>query len=544
MTDPSTLAFVAATAVALLTSGAFLASMWRRRAEPLALALLGVAAVSVLAVAVDFTLVRDVLHESSSEFWIFFVYLVSLVGMGLWVYFTFQYTGRGRRVTILVATAVVGAIVLTVVTAVLSNGVWGDGGDDVVNVVTGISTLSVQALTIVSVFMLVGETVETDSRLFREALAQAGGILTLGFAPFLSGVYQAPIAFPVMVTISSCLFLVAIHHYALFETLPVARVAGRDRVINEIADPVVVVDRGGVVQDLNPAGEACFGTSRSAAVGQPLAAVVPGPNEPAVIAGTGDPIPLQTRDGRTLTVSVDRVADSHGRLFGYMLVYRDITDRRERERRLGVLNQLLVGAVRDRMETVAATARRCCCEDPDATDPAEKIWGITTELTELVTRTRDVERAITEAGDGSADLTAALSSVAAADDGISLILPDADCSVAMDAELLETAIAILLADVFGDTPVDVAVTVEDDVAVLRITPTDGATLPARRRRIDEFALELAGLAVEDAGGSLTVLDSDPQGRGVVVRLPRSGQRQDDPDDDPGAAAADQVGGVQ
>jgi len=527
MTELTTVAFGVATAVAIVTSGAFLASMWVRRAEPLALPLLGVAGVSLLAVVVDFTVVENVLYETGSEFWIFFVYVASFTAMGIWVYFTFQYTGRGRRLTRLVAATIAVVVGLTLLTAVAADVLWPDRGDQIISVVTGISTLVVQALTIVSVFMLLGETVEASSHLFREALAHTAGILTLGFAPFVANLYQEPIAFPVMVAASSGCFLVAIHRYSLFETLPVARVAGRDRVVNEIADPVVVVDRSGTVQDLNPAAERCFGIERQAAVGGRLEAVVPGPTEPAVIAETGEPVPLETADGRTLTVTVDRVTDSREQLFGYLLVYRDITERRERERRLGVLNQLLVGAVRDRMESVAATSAtldRAGGDDAEVEAVGEKIWTTATELTELVTRTRDVERAMTAGTGGTADLGAVVTAAVDGVEGVTLDLPEESCELAASESLLQTTLAILVTDVFRGAPVDVIVAVEDGEPIVRISPSGDGGDADEHRRIDEFAVELAGLAVEHAGGGLTVLDSAPQGRGVVVRLPACAER--------------------
>jgi PAS domain-containing protein len=234
--------------------------------------------------------------------------------MGLWVYFTFRYTGRGRRVTTLVAVSILAMVGLSVLTAVLGELAWPNHSVELTNLVTGTSAVLVQALTIVSVFALVDETIQGNQYLFREALAHAGGILVFGFTPFVAGLYQEPTAVLAMVAVSSGLFLVAIHRYSLFDTLPVARVAGRDRVINEIAAPVMVVDPGGTVQDLNTAAERCFGVTAAAAVGRPLESIVHGPTEPAIIAEVGEPIPLRTPEGCTLTVSADRVTDSRDRL--------------------------------------------------------------------------------------------------------------------------------------------------------------------------------------------------------------------------------------
>jgi hypothetical protein len=57
MTDPAAAGFGLAAGAALLASGVFLLSMWRRRSEPMAPPLLGLAAVAVLS-----SLLLTVLH--------------------------------------------------------------------------------------------------------------------------------------------------------------------------------------------------------------------------------------------------------------------------------------------------------------------------------------------------------------------------------------------------------------------------------------------------------------------------------------------------
>jgi signal transduction histidine kinase len=87
--------------------------------------------------------------------------------MGLWVYFTFRYTGRGRRVTTLVAVSILAMVGLSVLTAVLGELAWPNHSVELTNLVTGTSAVLVQALTIVSVFALVDETIQGNQYLFR-----------------------------------------------------------------------------------------------------------------------------------------------------------------------------------------------------------------------------------------------------------------------------------------------------------------------------------------------------------------------------------------
>lgn len=519
----SSLGLGVTTALGALLTVAFLASMWRRRTEPMATPLLTLAGVLLVAVTVNYGLVA--FAPVADDSWIYFVFLFSAIGLGLWIHFAFQYTGRGRRVTNVVATGITTMVVLLVVGPIVGALVLQPSVNQFISLIAPVTVFLLQALTIVSTYMLIAETTRANSLLVREALAQAGGILTLSFAPLLTSIYQAPASFPLLVGCSSACFLAAIHRYSLFETLPVARVVGRDQVINEIADPVVVVDTANTIQDINPASEEAFGLERSAVLNRPFVEVVPGRSDPETVADTEEPTRVRTADGRTFVVTADRVTDRRGRLYGYLLLYHDVTERRERERRLGVLNQLLTGAVRERIESVIGDAAALDPSQEGEDAAADRIWDTTTELMTLVSRTREVERAFTRDGEHATDAAAVISTVA---DGTGVqfeTVPDGSPLVGISEQLLVTTLEILIDHAFEQAPDRIELGMADGrrQAVVRILGAEAARLEPRQS-VDELAVELAGLAAEHAGGRVTL--SDPESGRSSVRLSLPTVRED------------------
>jgi len=147
--------------------------------------------------------------------------------------------------------------------------------------------------------------------------------------------------------------------------------------LTSIADAVITTDVRGEVRFVNPVAERMTGFSREEAVGRPLEAVlqiaeerVPRPPleelEELGYATTSDAL-LVSRDGRRVPIEQRRapIRDADGALHGSVIVFRDVTQRREHEeamRRMayrdpltGLPNRISLG---DRLGLEIAHARR------------------------------------------------------------------------------------------------------------------------------------------------------------------------------------------
>jgi PAS domain-containing protein len=536
--------------LSLLVTGSFVVTMWRRRAEPTARPLLGVAALLFVGVLGHLAVVRAtpvsrVLRElvwadAGTPLWLGVLIVVVLLTGGFWFLFTLQYTDRsGLAVPLTVAA--VGTTWLLVLGVTLLGDVSPSAESRVetsVELGLFVGTFLIGVVMVVGSLLVVTTSLRRNAVRVREALALGGGGALIAFAPIAANTLMHPATVPVSFTAASALFVLAVRRYPTFEAPPVARIAGRDRLIEELAAPFVVVDLDDQVRDLNPAGERYFGTDRDAAVGEPLAALLPTSLDPATVAAGDGPEQLRTPGGVTLAVTANRITDARNRSFGHLLVFRDVTDRQRRERRLGVLNQLLTGAVSERIEAVGETAAEVA-DAGEAADPSPSAVGreIRTEtagLLELVAWTRDIERTLAEAGDGRVEVGPVVREAAgrvATDEDVDLTVTAEDGlpEAALDAAVLETVLEILLADAIErgrDTiRVEVIATaggpevhVVDDGGGLSPPDTDGAD-GGRASDRSELLVGMARLAARQGGGDVSVRTPIPGERRVVLGLP-------------------------
>lgn len=554
MVEIAAVARVGIEVLAVLLTAGFTAVMWRRRSAPTARPLLVLAGILFVGALGHTVLSRptpvqrtltDLLPGINSPLWLGLTVLVVLVGGGFWFLFTLQYTGRGGR---LVPVAVAGLVLYWIAVATVAV-----ASDSSVNTDPG--TISSTELVLflgaylMGVVMIVGSVLVLTAALRRnavragEAVALAGGGGLFAFMPVAANTLQAATAVPVMTSLAASALAVAVTRYPAFEAPPVARIAGRDRLIEEMDDPFVVVDVSGTVRDLNAAAEEYLDADAETASGESLERLLPTSVDPATVAESRDPALVRTEAGATLACTANRITDARDRSFGHLLVFRDVTERRQRSRRLSVLNQVLTGAVRERMEHVAervdpvagggggAAAPEC-----DVQSVGSSVRAETTRLLDLVAWTREVERSLaTEPTDPVPVMAAVREAVADVgnDDRVALADPEFAATVTLDRRLLKTVFEVLLVDALDSG--DGTVRVEgagggEELTVQFVTPVgtgdrDHDDRHTRLSRTDaeqshsDLLLETARQAIQHVGGRVTVETTDGTRR-TVVELPR------------------------
>ncbi len=517
----------------------------RRRPAPTATPLLGVC-LSLVGIALSAAVagtpspVRAAVVDAagvglSGELWIVLALGVALPANGLWLLFAVRHTGRGsrsrRRVPALVAVAV-GACYTAPAYALFGPAGVGDG-----TVVAAVADALATGLFFTSALATLGSLLLLEAALRRnavpvgEGVTLAAGASLFTYAPVIAYNLGEPAMVAALLVGASLLLAAAVGRYPVFDALPVARIAARDGLVEATDDAVVLADERGRVVELNPAAVSLFDAYPVGAARPPLDAVVPGAPDPAVLAAADRPHRLRV-NGRRLEVTAGAVADEFGRSVGYLLVFRDVTGRERRERRLRLLTEFLATTVGDRAATAARRAARLTDEGgsgaDDAVDPTTiggEIRRTAGSLQRLVAATRRVERALSDHETGTCDVLTVLRDVVARRDRTTLTVAadvaEAEVTAPVDPAVLRAVVDLLIEDLTGHRGRTAELVVErapETTVTVRVDGSPAADEPGppaeSGRSADEeastvalsrLALERAGGRVERADGSLRVL---------------------------------------
>ncbi|RXK51100.1 PAS domain S-box protein [Halorientalis pallida] len=523
--------------MAVVVAGALAASLWPRRDEATARSLLGVALAlfagslcHLLVVAPGGPNVVPVLTgpEPGDLRWVVFGAATSVVAGGLWSLFAFRYTGRDTRSLRVVAAGVallsLGSVAVAVRAATAGPSIA------LVDVLT-VGYLLVGFLVTIGIFLLLWASVGANAFPVREPLLLSGGVVVLLSGVHVAQVFARPVLYPASLALASGSLLFPVWRYPIFETLPAARVAGRDRVVDELTDGVVVTDRTGTVQDLNPAAERLFGVSRAEVAGESVSAVLDQRVDPDDAIAAREPILVETQ-GAAVAVTGTPVSDRHDRSFGTVLLCTDVTERRTREEQLTLLSRFVADVVDDRMVDVAGDAAAVTdgTATADATAVADRVWSRATDLTTLVAHAREVEQAIAD-GEGTASDTdlrprireAVERAVDGGSDGDAaepvVEVPDEPFSSDLSPGLFEAVVKLVVEDALERAPGRVTVEGTVEPPTVRVSADPAASGErSDATRSDEVTIPVVRLAVEGAGGSVSVT-RDGDRRRVTTRFP-------------------------
>jgi diguanylate cyclase (GGDEF)-like protein/PAS domain S-box-containing protein len=168
---------------------------------------------------------------------------------------------------------------------------------------------------------------------------------------------------PLATSVAAWVLVLGVLRYRLLDLRPVART----HVVETMRDAVLVADAHGHVVDLNPAAARLLGRRDGELIGRPVARLL---SEFADPIGFPDPGVYELRRGDrdeelAMELVVTPLHDARGATAGNVLVFRDVTERRELERELrrlaytdrltGLPNRALF---HDRLERALAMAKR------------------------------------------------------------------------------------------------------------------------------------------------------------------------------------------
>jgi signal transduction histidine kinase len=333
----------------------------------------------------------------------------------LWFYFTVRYTNRENWLTLPVRAALVldpllfGLLTLTNPSHGL---IWQDpvlvshGSYRVLEFTFGpayhVHLLYTYLVTPVGFGLLALSTARSTLYRTQAGLLMLGAIppllanaaFSLGvFVEMVPAIDLTPFAF----LITGPCFGLALFKFDLLERVPIAR----QRVLDETDDGFVVLDESERIVTFNPTAARLLDEPIE---GEPIRSHLP--------IGT-DGERLAVTDGSTLTTVVDRqqrvydvrrstLADHHGRVVGYVIRYRNVTDRHTYEQRLQVANRVLRHNLRNSMNIITGWAERLDDhEDPDVVAAGEQITSTANALVDLGEQIRLLADTADYAGEAS-----------------------------------------------------------------------------------------------------------------------------------------------
>lgn len=528
--EPASVLRLAISASAALVAGGLVVTLWSNRDRATARRLAGVAVVMFLGAVghlfvVDLSGPNAIIDLTGGEpndlLWVVLGATVSIVATGIWSLFAFRYAGRARGVDRL---ATAGVALLSVACLVVAVRAVSTGPSVALVNTLAVGYLLVGFLATVGVFLLLWASVGANAFPVREPLLLSSAIVVLLSGVHVAQVFERPVLYPAALLLAGVSFLVPVYRYPIFETLPAARVAGRDRVVDEMGDGILVADRAGVLQDLNPAAASLFDVSRDDALGQPISSLLGSAVGPEDVLAAQEPVQVEV--GSTIVeVTGTPVTDDRDRSFGTLLVCTDVTDRRIREEQLTLLSRFIADIVHEHMADVTAEmdAFEHSADSSAPTPTAQHVWERTTDLTTLVAHARDLEQAIAANGDDpstTADLRPELRDVAdrvAADCAVDLRtqVPADPFTVPLSPGPFETVLSILLEDACGRAADRVTLETTVDSPTIRIR-FDG-TASDRAADHDEI-VSVTRPVVERVGGSISVTREGDE-RLVTIRFP-------------------------
>jgi signal transduction histidine kinase len=266
------------------------------------------------------------------------------------------------------------------------------------------------------------------------------------------------------------------------------------------------------------------------------------------VDATGEQQSVTTRtDGRVreFAAVVSPLTDPAESVVGYTVVMQDVTDRRQREQRLSVLNRVLRHNLRNDMNVITGRADLIAAESDSESvrESAAVVVERAEALQDISERAHEFER-VTESGLHSelVDATELIADLLAdvrkrAPDAEITVESDGSTTVRTDSNVLELALSNLLdyaLETDDDAPPRLSLTVgdADDGATLVVTVTDDGRGIARSeldpvelgqetdlQHATGIALWVVAWSVTALGGDIAFAESG-DGTAVSIRLPR------------------------
>ena len=353
---------------------------------------------------------------------------------------------------------------------------------------------------------------------------------------FAVGPYPQVSTTPLLFGPAATVFALALFRSSMFDSAPAARRIGKRRVTDDFDDGVVLLDETNRIVDANDAAVDILDADRSP-VGHPIEAVLGTPT-PAIDPGRKT-VRLETVAGhREYEIAISTIANDSGTVFGHSLVFRDVTEARQRQQRLAVLNRVLRHNLRNDLNIIGMYAAELeeTLAEPESTI-ATTIADRSSKLGALGEQARRIERALEATTDQPQRFSVAEMITAICEEYDHRATITTTLTGNLEVVTYPATLEIVLVDTIENAVShgngEVMVTVEGSESVLSITVTDnGPGIPEQELTPIEAGTETAldhasGLGLwaiswgtAALGGSVGFDRPEEGGTTVLIQLPR------------------------
>ncbi|WP_267163223.1 histidine kinase N-terminal 7TM domain-containing protein [Halovenus salina] len=533
---------------------------WRAREAP------GVRALSALALAASLWTLAEGLtvavgNYGAMVFWTRVAFVLSAVAPAAWFAFALRYTGIHAPGRTLVALLGVEPLAAALLVWTNNDLIWREttitsvgGGFNVVTHEYGLGYWGHQVFVyvlLVAGMSLVFRTVLRQSQRVRlqgtvllMAIAVPG---VLNAATVLGPIRSAFDAAGIGYILAALGIAVVVLEPEFARVAPATRDAGREAVLSELDDAILMLDNEGRIIDHNPAATTLFDLD-SAVLGTQLSAVHPELAQQVAGHESQETVTLE-QDGkqRYFDLQIAELTGAYGVFSGTVVSLRDVSRRRQREQRLDVLNRILRHNIRNELNVVRGKIELSKMQLDGET---ELLGDAIESLDDVVARSNKVgriSRLLDADEDGALDIATELKgefgTKASRHDGTVVVeLPDqldvagGPSLVAAFEELVtnglvhtdtENPTVTLRYDDQASDDTHAVIAVEDNGPGIdqqeRETITEGEETPLKHT--SGVGLWLVNWLVMRAGGTLS-FENTETGCRVGVRLPRASKERD------------------
>ncbi|MEF8771990.1 sensor histidine kinase [Halodesulfurarchaeum sp.] len=178
---------------------------------------------------------------------------------------------------------------------------------------------------------------------------------------------------------------------SLTDQRPITSNIGRNAVIEEMDQPVLVLNRDWNVADVNPAASQIFSFTKTELLGKHISELLPG-RVTAELSDSTNTLRVTLGKSRNYDIRVSTVTSGRGTDVGKTLIFTDVTEQERRKQQVQVLNRVLRHNLRNKGTTALGYVDLIQKSESYNPDHMDKLSAAITELAQTGHRAQEVQR--------------------------------------------------------------------------------------------------------------------------------------------------------